>query len=69
MGNPDRKSPIFSKGDRVRLTHKPDHPREILNIEWHRERSERVYYIEHFKRPDDKNNPAYWFEDQIVLAD
>ncbi len=62
------RTPKFKTGDYVILKRKPDRFRAILDIIRHEEREEWVYKRQHFKRPNDNANPAYWFEDQLEPA-
>jgi hypothetical protein len=58
-------TPAFQEGQLIRLRGKPEKPRRVLAVEWHRHRYEFVYVVETsapiWLRP-------YWFGPQLELV-
>lgn len=54
--------PRLTVGTQVRLRGKPSKIRKVERVEWHRYRARYVYEVE-------VSGCAYWFSDQLSLAD
>jgi hypothetical protein len=60
--------PVFTKGQSVRLKDKPDRPRAVLAVEWHRHRQQYCFRVQTSSSDAGLADPSYWFTAQLIPA-